>query len=305
MRSIQDVGLEILNKSPKSLYIFGGEEYGIKQKYIDIVKSCYSEYHEADKLLDVIESMRVKRIVPLQPALYVVRYDEQLLSDISDAVANKIKSAKIIGTIICIYEKSASVTKLDKYLPDNVVNIDKVDPKFLFKYLSNDFKNIDASVVENVVSVCKDYSRCIRICSAISALNPSSGSSEDFSSSNIGFTFGLTTQQNESMFKHAIAARNIRACISYMDNFTGDWNQLYYAIFSTMLELEKIHGNKYAQSDFVSYTNKWSIPSIYNMFMQTYRLLDASRKYTSDNTSSLLYLCSLLAFKEIPEVGSV
>ena len=39
MLSIQDLGLSILGDSPKNFYILGGIEYGIKDKYIEILES--------------------------------------------------------------------------------------------------------------------------------------------------------------------------------------------------------------------------------------------------------------------------
>ena len=39
MLSIQEVGLSILGDSPKKFYILGGSEYGIKDKYIEILVS--------------------------------------------------------------------------------------------------------------------------------------------------------------------------------------------------------------------------------------------------------------------------
>ena len=35
MLTIQDLGLSIMGDTPKNLYILGGSEYGIKDKYID------------------------------------------------------------------------------------------------------------------------------------------------------------------------------------------------------------------------------------------------------------------------------
>ena len=41
MRNIQDVGTEILQNTPKKFYIFVGEEYGIKMKYIEILSKHF------------------------------------------------------------------------------------------------------------------------------------------------------------------------------------------------------------------------------------------------------------------------
>ena len=37
MLTIQELGLSIMGDSPKNFYVLGGSEFGIKEKYIDIV----------------------------------------------------------------------------------------------------------------------------------------------------------------------------------------------------------------------------------------------------------------------------
>lgn len=298
MRTIQDVGLEILNKTPQSFYVFCGEEYGIKDKYINILRSCYSDYHEVSSVRGIIDTMRTKHFVPLVPALYVVRYDEDFVANVDSTTAKKIASTKIVGTIVCIYEKAASANKFDKYLPEYTVSIDKVDPKFLFKYLISDFSNLSHDVISAVVNTCKDYSRCRQICTALDALE----NVPELTSDNVASMFGVTQFVSDNNFRHAVASRNFRLCMDCIDEYVGDIGQLYYTILSTMLELEKVVSSKYAQSDLTDYKKQWSIVSIYNMFMQTYNLLKISRSYSLDPVNSLIYLCSLLAFKEVPEV---
>ena len=39
MLTIQDLGTSILNDNPNKFYIFGGNEYGIKERYLSILKS--------------------------------------------------------------------------------------------------------------------------------------------------------------------------------------------------------------------------------------------------------------------------
>ena len=46
MISIQDLGLSIMSDTPKSLYIIGGQEYGIKEKYIDQLTKLYGKKEE-------------------------------------------------------------------------------------------------------------------------------------------------------------------------------------------------------------------------------------------------------------------
>ena len=110
MRSIQEVGKEVLEGNPKSFYIFAGPEYGIKVRYIQLLCKHYNSNYECyDKVSDVLDMMSVKHLVPLQPKVYVVRYDESFLSTLSPNTEHKIKSYNIIGTLICIYEQQKHV----------------------------------------------------------------------------------------------------------------------------------------------------------------------------------------------------
>ena len=57
MLSIQDVGLSVFSDSPKKLYILGGSEYGIKERYIDILVDNVGAKLEYDSVEDIIGIM--------------------------------------------------------------------------------------------------------------------------------------------------------------------------------------------------------------------------------------------------------
>ena len=140
MISIQELGLSILGQEPKKLYILGGTEYGIKDKYIDHLTQFYGGLkYEYPQVSNVIDTMSVRHLVPLKPALYVVRYDESFVSSINEQLASKLKACKIIGTLVCIYSDSKHIAKIDKFLPEYTGQVDAVNPKFIEKYLM-DFK---------------------------------------------------------------------------------------------------------------------------------------------------------------------
>ena len=46
--TIQEAGTQILNDNPGKFYIFCGEEYGIKFRYIEKLKQHYKNYAEAE-----------------------------------------------------------------------------------------------------------------------------------------------------------------------------------------------------------------------------------------------------------------
>ena len=140
MRTIQDVGLEIFNHSPAKFYAFLGPEYGIKCRYLDMIAETYKgSVVEADSVQSVISMMKTKHIVPLQPSLYIVRYDETYLSSLDNASFMKLKDIKMIGTLVMIYQTEKQCSKVEKYLPDISVYVGNVDTKFVEKYLKQDF----------------------------------------------------------------------------------------------------------------------------------------------------------------------
>lgn len=104
MLSIQQLGLEILNHTPRKFYVFGGSEYGIKARYIDELAKYYGQKIECNTVSEIIATSKIKQIIPLGPALYVVRYDEEFGSNISADLAKQINNLNISGTVVCLYE---------------------------------------------------------------------------------------------------------------------------------------------------------------------------------------------------------
>lgn len=157
MITIQEFGTSVMNKDLKSLYIMCGCEYGVKRRYIQMMSEIYggrcTEYETLDSVLDL---MKVKRIIPLQPSLYIVRYDDSILQS-GEKLAKKFSTVKIIGTIIVLFESDSATTKCGKWFPDNTVTFDAVDPKFVKKYLKHDYPEIPDGVIDAVLSITTKY----------------------------------------------------------------------------------------------------------------------------------------------------
>ena len=169
MRSIQEVGSEILNNIPDKFYAFTGSEYGIKRKYIEILSNFYKgSVIEADSVVDILNMMSTKRIIPLVPSLYVVRYDDSFISYLDSNTSNKIKRCNIIGTVVCLYETSKDENRLEKYIPDYTVSISSVSSRFVFKYLKSDFPSIPDRLVEFSAKYCDNYSHAYNVCKSMS-----------------------------------------------------------------------------------------------------------------------------------------
>lgn len=300
MLTIQDVGTEVLCNNPRNFYIFGGTEYGIKRKYISFMRNHYGNYTECQAVAEVIKLMTTHHFIPLEPTLYVIRYDEDFVSDISDDYAKRIKSANIIGTIVCIYESDKQINKLAKYLPDATVRIDPINPVYKIKYLHSDFPKLPDRLINLAANYSYNYNDAILMCSSMSKVQPE----ELFALSDMQFLelFGKKQSYTDNDIKIGVASRNFTHLVNIIEDYDGELDKVFYSILSTMIEMEKILSSKYSQSDLKEYSGRWTLKDVYNMFMHTYDTVRKLRSYSTDAKSGLIYLFSLLKFSQIPSV---
>lgn len=298
--TIQEAGLEILGGTPRKFYIFGGSEYGIKSKYLRTLEDHYHVKKEVDSVASVIDLMSTKHFVPLKPALYVSRYDSEFISQLSESFAKKLKSVKIIGTLVCLYESDKDVSKCEKYLAEETVRIDSVSRNFVIRYLHSDFPKLPDRLIESATDMSSSYGQAMKICSAMSTVDPEILFS--YSDKDLAELFGTTQGSEESDIRVGVAARNPKYVLEKLENYSGDLNNLLYAILSTMLELEKLVSSSRGSSDLQDYKKRWTPKDVYNMFMNTYSAIWRIRTYSTDIYSELVMLVGLLQFSEIPEV---
>lgn len=300
MLSIQEAGKAILSGNPGKFYIFAGDEYGVKSKYLSIIKSHYNnECIEVETAEAVFNIMSTKHLIPLSPKLYIVRYDDSFISDINSSTASMINNMKIIGTVICVYQSSKHTAKCDKYLSNYTVVFDSINTEFIKKYLISDFPKLPTSLIDFAVSARPDYKSASNICNCLAYLNSNLQNSADVSE--LSFIFGCSSTSTEEQFKLGIASKNFGYCLSVLETYGGDLNNLFYSILSTLIELEKLLGITYSQSPFHKYIKCWSYADIYFMFMHTYEELKKSRSYNSyDVKDSIVYLLGILQFSSIP-----
>lgn len=303
MRTIQEVGSEILNNQPKSFYVFGGSEYGIKKKYLSMLKNHYEgRAVEINSMTEMVSMMSTKHIIPLQPSLYICRYDEAFINMLTEVVAAKIKALKIVGTVVCLYENEKHIAKIDKYLPDYVVRIDDVNIQFKIKYLHSDFPHLPDRLINLAAQSAANYGDAQNMCACMTVVAPE----ELFSLSDkeLAKLFGKSEDSTEDAIKQGIASRNFTHLIKLLDIYP-DLDNLYYTILATMIELDKVTTNSYVTSPLREYAKRWTKEDIYNMFMNTYSELMKSRTYNVDIENSLIYLFSLLKFQVVPDVDAM
>lgn len=301
MISLQDAGTQILGGNPGKFYILLGEEFGVKTKYIEAMTATYGECVEATSVTEILSMFKTRHLVPLKPKLYVVRYDEAFVSSLNDAVAKQVKSAKIEGTVVCIYESTKHAAKLEKHLGDYTVVIDKVSPQFIRKYLHSDFPSLPDRLINIAVSIAANYGHARRICASMD--NADVESIFKLTDAEISRLFGYIDTATEQEIKRGVASRNFNYLITLVDKFDGEVDSLLYAILSTMLELDANMDNPRRQSDLREFTKRWTREDVYYMFVQTYEVLKKLRSISvSDPRNLLVYLLGLLQFDAIPSL---
>lgn len=301
MMTIQELGLSIMSDNPKPFYVVGGIEYGIKDKYLDTLAAHWGRKEEYPTITDLISLLGVKHLIPLLPAVYVVRYDTTFVSSISPELVHQIKSLKFKGTIFCIYEDPKNVAKIDKYMPDATCSIDAVNPTFIEKYLHSDFPHLDDRSIRVATKCSTSYGHARTICKSMDNADPSVLAR--MTEGQLMKLFGCDSSSEESEIQKAIAARNFPTASALLDKYEGNTDNLVYLILQTMIELEKVLTSKYVSSNLNDYAKFWKIEDVYNMFMNSYEELQKLRSNTStDARMSLLYLFGLFTFKDIPSV---
>lgn len=301
MLSIQQLGLEILNNTPKSFYVFGGVEYGIKRKYIEHLAKYYNgNLVESPSMTDLINLMSVKHIIPLVPSVYVVRYDDCFVSQINDTLAKKLRSAKIVGTIVCVYEDARSISKLNKFFPENVASIDAVSKSMLSKYLHADYPKLDTRYICLAANIADNYGHAQCICRSLSYCEDSVLAS--MSDIELATLFGKEIEYTEKQLKVAIASRNFAAVLTCMPSYIGKLDSMIYSFLSVAIELDKIFDSKWSESTLSEFAKLWTRQDIYNLFMQTFHQLELIRSVSANAENCIYFLAAILRFQRIPSV---
>lgn len=300
MLSIQDVGLSIFGDTPKKLYILGGPEYGIKEKYIEILITKIGPKIEYDNVADVIQLMSTYHLIPLDPQVYVVRYDKNFISNLNKDLTEKVLNLKTIGTLVLIYEDDKDIHKLDKHFPDNTAVINPIDDKHMSKHLRQDFPDLDKQTIEAVVQVAENYYQAKNICRCLFVVQDKI----KLTKQQIVSLFDLKTTYSNEALQIAIANRDFRSLIDIAEHYESDPQLILYQILRVMVEIDKCFDGKYVNSPIKKYAKNWTRPDVYYMFQHTYEAIKALRSgCTVDIQDLIVYLGALMKFKNIPDMG--
>ena len=303
MLTLQDVGTEILNNKPRKFYVFGGTEYGIKDRYLDVLTSHYGNRKECPAVEDVLKLMEGKRLFGLSDCLYVIRYDEEFVKSLDSNTSSRINNCNIRGTIVCLYQNSNHEDKCTKYLPDYTVIIPDVSKKLINKYLHSDFPKMCDELIDLCTSISLNYTDSRAIAASWSGADPDS--LLRFPEDSIRSVFKWSAHPKDELIREGTAARNVKVLFNLLDDYEYDYDTFIYSMLSTMIELEKIECNSYIESPLRKYIKMWTREDIYNMFTQTYRQLKILRSISSNQSASIMYLIGLLPFKCIPSVEAL
>jgi len=305
MLTIQELGLSIMGDTPKNFYILGGTEFGIKEKYIDILESKIGKRIEHSSVVDLIASMEKKQLIPIPPSVYVIRYDKTFLSKLSEKngeFAQRIKKCNINGCIVLIFEADGDVTKCDKFFPENTAIVNHIDTKFIIKYLKSDFPELKDEYCKISANVASDYYQAKNIARCLYSIQDKVTLSEG----QIKYLFGLDTTYTDSDLMMAVANRDFTSLVYMSEHFEGDIQNILYTILRTMIELDKCLDNKYTQSPLQKVSKQWTRYDVYWMFNHTYKALKQLREgYSSDASLYIIYLAALLRFKNIPSIQAL
>lgn len=298
MRNIQDVSSEILGGCPKSLYILLGTEYGIKEKYIETLYKHYGRKVEIDDMNAFVASLSVKQIFTIDPSVYVSRYDSEFLRGLTDKTAVNLNPAKINGTLVMIYDSESANSKCEKLFSDYSAIVPEVNTKFINKYIKSDFPALSDEGIHIATSIGNSYIHSKNIARCLLQLSGTQLLSHD--KSFYSELFGVANNSSDKEIRIGVAARNFSYLLSVIENYGNELSYFLYSVLNTLIEIEKLLINKYAESDIRKYVNNWTLEDVYNMFNNVYSKLKFTRSISDISKDILVYCISLLQFNHIP-----
>lgn len=157
--TLQELKKDLVKKTPKNLYIFHGVEHGVIEVYIDGFSSQFEKVFVCDDFSTVRKRLQGRSLFQRGKELYIIRYDNSIISDDSiwKTLEEDLKKNNLY--LILKYGELDQRTKFFKAMQDYIVQFDRMDDSVLKKHIK---KKIDISdkACEYLIDVCeRDYNR--------------------------------------------------------------------------------------------------------------------------------------------------
>ena len=158
---IVDVKNQIKSKSPKSFYIFTGDEIEVINIYINKIAECRNlEVARVDSISNIYSKFLSKSFVT-KNYCYVLRDDKELLTQekVWDALAVKgVQGNNIIILVLTTVDKRS---KFYKRFQDSIVEFEHLPDSVLTKYIKKEIPLNDKNC-KRLIDICEsDYSRIL------------------------------------------------------------------------------------------------------------------------------------------------
>ena len=293
MIDVRTVGSAVFtDRRPGKFYAFCGAEYGVKLKFIRSIKDIYGKCICMNTVNAAITMLNSAQIVPLEPALYLIRYDQDFIKSLSDISESTIGGMDYSGTVVVIFDSDQDFKKCEKYIPNYTVRFDPVSYDFMRKYLMCDYPDMDNQRINIALKAGHSYIGAYMECQSLSNLD-----SAFMDAGAIERSLSQEPKTNADMFKNGVAARDFKYAVSALESSESDPYQLVYAVMSTMLELEKCLCNPKSKSWCAKYVSGWTKYDVITVFQNAYSVLKDSRLLLSyDVKAALIRILASMRF---------
>lgn len=158
---IVDVKNQIKSKSPKSFYIFTGEELEVINIYINKIAECRNlEVARVDSISNIYSKFLSKSFVT-KNYCYVLRDDKELLTQEKVWDALTVKGVQGNNIIILILSNVDKRSKFYKRFQDSIVEFEHLPDSVLTKYIKKEISLNDKNC-KRLIDICEsDYSRIL------------------------------------------------------------------------------------------------------------------------------------------------
>lgn len=143
---------QLLDKRLKSFYVFTGPELALQDVYINKIQEISQlPIKRPTELLSIIKSITRKSFIPMPPAMYVIRNDEQYLK--SKTLWEKVLNCNYRDNIVIMLYSMDKIKDFEKAHADVLYRFDLVNPSYLKNRL-NAITQMPIPYCEDIVKMC-------------------------------------------------------------------------------------------------------------------------------------------------------